>query len=107
MEKKEVEVAFAYERLVPVSVLIAPVLAETPPANVLVPCPAPTVMAAAKVEVALPVTASEPRDALVATSVVLKRLVVVALVPVAFTNVKFWKEDWPRTPVVVAKNAPL
>ena len=37
---------------VPVSVLIEPVLALIPPANVLVPCPAPTVIAAAKVEVA-------------------------------------------------------
>ena len=94
-------------RFVPVSVLIAPVLAESPPAKVLVPCPAPTVMAAAKVEVAEPVTARVERDALVASRLVLKKFVVVALVPVAATKVKFWKLDWPATPVVVAKKLPL
>ena len=81
---------------VPVSVLIEPVLAESPPAKVLVPCPAPTVNAPAIVVVAVPVT--------VKTAV--EKLVVVALVPVAFTKVKFWKLDWPRTPVVVAKYEP-
>ena len=31
-----------------------------------------------------------------------KCVVVVALVPVAFTKVKFWNEDWLATPVPVA-----
>ena len=35
-----------------------------------------------------------------------KKLVVVALVPVAATNVKFWNDDCPATPVVVAKKLP-
>ena len=50
--KKEVVVAFVYIELEPGKVVIDPLLALTPPANVLVPCPAPTVMAAAKVLVA-------------------------------------------------------
>ena len=33
--------------------------------------------------------------------------VVVELVPVAFTKVKFWKLDWFATPLVVAKKEPL
>ena len=35
-------------------------VADNPPPKVEVPCPAPTVIAAAKVEVAVPVTASAP-----------------------------------------------
>ena len=50
--KKLVVVALVYREFDPVRVPIAPVAAESPPANVLVPCPAPTVIAAAKVEVA-------------------------------------------------------
>ena len=76
------------EARLPVRVLIAPVLAETPPANVLVPCPAPTVIAEARVVVAAPVTFR-----LVASIFVLKKLVVVAEVPVAATKEKFWKMD--------------
>ena len=51
--KRLVVVAFVYIELDPVKVVIDPVLALTPPANVLVPCPLPTVMAAAKVDVAV------------------------------------------------------
>ena len=35
-----------------------------------------------------------------------KRFVVEALVPVALTKVKFWKLDWPETPVEVAVMIP-
>ena len=102
--KKEVEVALVEVELVkvplvntlvaPVRVFIEPVFAESPPAKVLVPCPAPTVMAAAKVEVAEVevafITLNCPREANVLTA---NRLVVLALVPVAETKVKFWKMD--------------
>ena len=92
---------------VPVSVLIEPVFADTPPANVLVPCPAPTVIAAANVEVAdvlvAFMTLNWPREPKWLTA---KRLVVEALVPVALTKVKFCSDDWPPTPVVVAKKEP-
>ena len=50
---KEVVVAPVKTELVPVRVPMLPELAEMPAAKVLVPCPAPTVMAAAKVEVAV------------------------------------------------------
>ena len=93
--KKFVEVAFEYERFVPVSVLIEPVLAESPPANVLVPCPAPTVIAAAKVEVAVvevaTMTLNCPREPKWLTAKM--EPVEVLLVPVAFTKVKFWNDD--------------
>ena len=65
--------------------------AESPAAKVLVPCPAPTVMAEAKVLVAAPVTARLLRVAFVATRLVLNKLVVVALVPVASAKSKFAK----------------
>ena len=93
---------------VPVSVLIDPVLAESPPANVLVPCPAPTVIAAAKVEVAevevALITLNWPREPKLLRAK--KEPVEVALVPVAFTKVKFWKLDWFATPELVAKYEP-
>ena len=92
--KKEVEVALVKIELAPVRVLIAPVFALIPPAKVDVPCPAPTVMAAAKVEVAEVevafITLNCPREANELTA---NRLVVLALVPVAETKVKFWKMD--------------
>ena len=102
--KKEVVVALVLVELVkvplvnivvaPVRVLIKPVTAETPAAKVDVPCPAPTVIAAAKVEVAEVevafITLNCPREANVLTA---NRLVVLALVPVAETKVKFWKMD--------------
>ena len=104
MAKKEVEVALVEVALVkvplvnivvaPVRVLIAPETAETPEAKVLVPCPAPTVIAAAKVEVAEEevalTTLNCPREPKWFTA---NRLVVEALVPVAETKVKFWKMD--------------
>ena len=77
--------------------------ADTPPAKVLVPCPRPTVIAAAKVEVAEVevafTTLNWPKEPKL---LVAKKFVVVAFVPVAFTKVKFWKVDCPATPVEVA-----
>jgi hypothetical protein len=79
---------------VPVEVaVVLNLVAETPPPNVLVPCPAPTVIAEAKVEVAVPVAAILLKVPWLAERFAAKELVVVALVPVALTKVRFWKVD--------------
>ena len=68
--------------------------AESPPANVLVPCPAPTVMAAAKVEVAVvEVATMELNCPSEANRFNANRFVDVACVVVELTAVKFWSED--------------
>ena len=79
---------------VDVSEVALKMFAESPAAKVDVPCPAPTVIAAAKVEVAEVevafITLNCPREPKWFTA---NRLVVLALVPVAETKVKFWKMD--------------
>ena len=86
-------------RLIPLAKVEVPEVilsrvADSPPANVLVPCPAPTVIAAAKVEVAVvEVETMElncPREA---NRFNTNRFVDVACVVVELTAVKFWSED--------------
>lgn len=88
---------------VPAPVMLRAV-AERPAAKVLVPCPAPTVMAAAKVEVAVPVAlrvVKRPNDP--ATVFAKKELVEVALVSVAFVAVIFANEFVPVKELVPEK----